>query len=71
MSDAAINPATGHSLCVCVKCGPPWRNEPKPEFSKENLKWWQWASWMALCAICGSKRCPGALDHELECDGRS
>lgn len=57
-------------LCVCVKCGPPWRNskETVAEVAEISLFGESWvALWMALCPRCGSKRCSGAIDHDNAC----
>ena len=56
---------TGHpfSICICTRCGPPWRTS-RP-WSEGD--WATNASWMSLCPRCGSKRCPGAIDHRNAC----
>jgi hypothetical protein len=51
-------------ICVCLRCGPPWRDtrpKPSPDDFVGNLTW---NSYTALCPTCGSKRCPGAVDHD-------
>lgn len=54
------------NLCICLACGPPWRNEePTPE--KDSASWFLGPSWMPLCPRCGSKRCAGAVNHNNEC----
>lgn len=53
-------------LCVCVKCGPPWRNDKETVNEVAEISPFG-ASWMALCPRCGSKRCSGAIDHNNAC----
>jgi len=56
-------------ICVCVKCGPPWRQErPEPPESDWMARM-MWRSYMPLCPACGNKRCPGAADHNNDCTG--
>lgn len=57
--------ANPYPVCCCLKCGPPWR-ESRPE-PAEDASWVDritWGSWMAVCPVCGDKRCPGAGDHD-------
>lgn len=61
---------TPYDKCCCVACGPPWRDDgPRPDRETDFVGWLSWHSWMALCPLCGNKRCPGAADHENPCTG--
>lgn len=63
--------ATPYPICVCVKCGPPWRDVIlKPPEDAPMLEQLSWSSWMALCPTCGDKRCPGAIDHDNACQSQ-
>lgn len=56
-------------VCICVACGPPWRNEnQQPNKDEDYFGWLSWFSYMSLCPKCGNKRCRGAVNHELGCD---
>jgi len=52
--------ATPFDVCCCLRCGPPFRAEV-PNW--RDSPFGGMASWMPLCPTCGSKRCPGAIDH--------
>ena len=57
------------TLCCCVKCGPPWRNDiPRPDREENYAGWLTWSSWIATCPRCGYKRCDGAINHENPCN---
>lgn len=65
-----MNGVTPFPICVCAKCGPPWRDEvPEPREEESFAAFLSWHSWMTLCPECGNKRCPGAANHENECTG--
>jgi len=54
--------------CGCRKCLRKL-DKTNPEFLFSDLLIPREFTVMALCEICGNKRCPHATDHELECTG--
>ena len=70
------------SGCSCRACDEPfmptWQefvegkvgeitaDSPRPPVDDEN---WRVSTRMALCPVCGFKRCPGAADHRNRCTG--
>ena len=52
-------PADLYTGCPCFKC-----DQPLEELAVGGGKTIQVLRRMSLCPECGSKRCPGTMDHE-------